>query len=107
MDAVEVLVIWVDGSCSVEVVYRNQLNDYVGNYKIIPHFECMFVCGAKNTDTLNEAAMEVATEMGIDVGDLYGNVLVAGKRTVYGGISSVNSLVAEDIINQLETRIGV
>lgn len=107
MDAVKVLAIWVDGSCSMEVVYRNQLSDYVGDYRIIPHFECMLICGTKNTDTLNEAAMEVATEMGIAVGELYGNVLIAGKRTVYGGISSVNFYVADDIINQLETRIGV
>ena len=104
MDAVKVLVIWVDGSSSIEVIYINQLHEYVGDYKIIPHFECMLVCSSHDKDEINEAAMEVATEMGIHVGNLHGNVIVTGKRMINGRVSSINTIVSEDIVNHLEMR---
>lgn len=110
MDAIRVLVIWVDGSTSYETLNGSEeLNQFMGPVSKVSLKEGEFIYGAyakKERQSFNSAATEVITELGNKVEPIHGNVIVTGL-TKGKKITSVNKVFAEDIVELLEMRIGV
>jgi hypothetical protein len=109
MEASKVLVIWVDGSTSFEILNGiKEMDQFMGPTVSIEHDEGLFMYGknAKKDMPINFAATEILTELGHSVGSIYGNVILAGP-VIGDCMSDVDRVFAEDIVELLEMRTGV
>lgn len=117
MDAIQVLVIWVDGSTSYERLSADFTMQHLEDVIEGP-IDCFYLNEgtifynekAKSRDLpINELATEVVNELrcNLAAGEyLYGNVVITGVEDKEGNITSVNKLFAEDISEVSELKIG-
>ena len=108
MEASKVLVIWVDGSTSFEVLNGiKEMDQFMGPVVSVRHDEGLFMYGknASKDMPINSAATEILIELGHSVGNVYGNVILAGP-VMDDCMSDVDRVFAEDIIELLEMRTG-